>query len=406
VVAAVDDIPQIDIRREETLRSSEEGQVGSEECAYGVRFEVGSYVQSVSAASAEFWPGNTALTQLNIGVVGDLGTGKTQLLKSLILELRNRAAGCQANPLSFLVFDYKRDYQDEAFCSAVGAEVIPPFKIPLNIFALAVPYSGHAAFQKAQSFTDVLAKIYGGVGVVQRHRLTSVITDLFSEAGGAPPTLRQVKERYETEVGGPDAVVSILSGFVLGEIFSDEPESLVPFERLIDDRVAVLALDRLGVDDKMKNSLVVLFLNFYNEYMLSLPKWKFEVRDGITVRRLNSFLLVDEAVNIMQFQFPVLERLLLQGREFGLGVILASQFLTHFKQGPTNYAEPLLTWFIHRVPAITRAQLQSLGLQGDLDELADRIPALAVHHALYRSYGCSGRLIRGLPFYELVQRSS
>lgn len=374
-------------------------------CIAGVRFDVGSYASSVGGNAAEYWPGNTALTQMNIGVVGDLGTGKTQLLKTLIHELRDVSQRCQPNPLSFLVFDYKRDYQDETFCKAVGGEVIPPFGIPLNIFALAEPYSGHAAFQKAQSFIDVLSKIYGGIGPVQRNNLGEVITALFRENSGKPPTLKEVLRRYQTTVAAPDSVVAILNSFVMGEIFSDDPEKLVPFETLIDDKVAVVALDKLGVDDQMKNAVVVLFLNFYNDYMLRLTKWNFETRDGVTVRRLNSFLLVDEALNIMKYEFPVLERLLLQGREFGLGVILASQYLTHFKQRQTNYAEPLLTWFIHRVPAATKGQLQALGLQEGLDELVRRIPELPVHRAIYKSLNCPGRLIRGTPFYELSQRT-
>ena len=77
--------------------------------------------------------------------------------------------------------------------------------------------------------------------------------------------------------------------------------------------------------------------------MLKLKKHPFIGSDP-QLRTINGSLLVDEADNIMRYQFPVLEKVLLQGREFGVGVLLASQYLSHFKpDARTNYKEPLLT---------------------------------------------------------------
>jgi hypothetical protein len=115
---------------------------------------------------------------------------------------------------------------------------------------------------------------------------------------------------------------------------------------------------------------------------------------------------VDEADNIMRYEFDVLRKLLLQGREFGTGVILASQFLRHFKVGATDYREPLLSWFIHKVPNITPAELGVLGFTSDLAELSERVKTLPNHHCLYKSFDVSGEVIRGLPFYELVKEGN
>ena len=46
----------------------------------GIKFEVGNTINQFSPEELYFYPGNTALTQLNVGVVGDLGTGITQLI--------------------------------------------------------------------------------------------------------------------------------------------------------------------------------------------------------------------------------------------------------------------------------------------------------------------------------------
>lgn len=376
--------------------------VSRDEVADGIRFKVGDLLGSVGAASADFWPSNTDLSQMNVGVVGNLGTGKTQLLKALMFNLRSAARKEQNSPMSMLVFDYKRDYQDEDFLKSVGGSVLHVERIPLNVFSLDGPYSPLRGYQKARGFVDVLTKIYGGIGPVQINNLTSVITDLFTERAGEPPTLSDVLERYKQVAGQLDAVVSVLNPFVLGEIFSDSADELQPFETLLNDRVVVVALSDLGIDQSMKNALVVLLLNQYYAHMLKQQKWPFITNaDGVQLRRLNSFLLVDEATQIMQYEFDVLMDLMLQGREFGTGVILSSQYLSHFKVRGTNYGEPLLTWFIHNVPAVTKQQLTALGITSASDEVAGRIPKLDRHQALYRSLGNPGAFIRGTPFYEM-----
>jgi len=89
-----------------------------------------------------------------------------------------------------------------------------------------------------------------------------------------------------------------------------------------------------------------------------------------------------------------------------VGVILSSQYLSHFKVGQTNYGQPLLTWFIHKVPAVTRQQLVALGVPSASDDMASSIARLRLHEALYTSLNISGRLIRGTPFFEEVPDES
>ena len=104
----------------------------------------------------------------------------------------------------------------------------------------------------------------------------------------------------------------------------------------------------------------------------------------------------------MRYEFDVLRKLLLQGREFGCGVILASQYLRHFKVNATDYREPLLTWFVHKVPNVTASELSALGLLSSAVEVAERVKGLANHQCLYKSFDSPGHVVRGLPFYELM----
>lgn len=367
----------------------------------GVRFPVGRLQGMTSEKMADFWPSNTALNQMNMGIVGDLGTGKTQLMLSLIYQLRMSAESGQESPLSMLVFDYKEDFQDEEFLNAVGGKVLHINNIPLNFFQLRGEYSPLAANQRTNEFIDVLDKIYGGIGPVQRDRLSMAVMDLYRQDKNSPPTIGRILTKYIESGDKPDSVTAILRKFVNAEVFSEDRDELKSFEDLIEDTVIVVPLNEFGTDDDGKNALVVLFLNLYYDYMLSSKKWPF-TKSEPQLRRLNSFLLVDEAFNIMKYKFPVLMNLLLQGRQFGFGVILASQYLSHFKKDQENYGEPLLTWFLHKVKTMTAKDLQSVGLAEHATLLAQKATNLGNHMSIYRSLGFNGQIIEDIPFYKLI----
>jgi hypothetical protein len=366
----------------------------------GVRFEIGKTIDGVGSQRVDFWPSNTALNQMNVGVVGDLGTGKTQFLKSVVYRLRSCAAENQPTPLSMLIFDYKRDYHDAEFLNNVGGELHRPFHIPLNVLAIDGEYTPQKAVQAGGAFVDVITKIYGGIGPVQKSKVLMIIKDLFAKKGGAAPTLGEVLEAYLNE-NAFDSVAAVLNGFVLNEVFSEDQASLVTMEEMLEDKVVILAVSDLGSDDNLKTALITLFLNKYYEYMLRLRKWPFEGEAPNQLRRLNSFVMVDEATNIMAHEFPVLSQLLLQGREFGVGVILASQYVSHFKVGKTNYGETLLTKVVHKVPSTSVNDLRAFGISSVTPEMAGRVPKLAVHEALVKTLAIDARFMRGLPYFEI-----
>ncbi|HEX8358906.1 MAG TPA: hypothetical protein VF613_02230, partial [Longimicrobium sp.] len=124
------------------------------------------------------------------------------------------------------------------------------------------------------------------------------------------------------------------------------------------------------------------------------------------LRTIDSYLLVDEADNIMRYEFDVLRKILLQGREFGVGVILASQYLRHFRAGATDYREPLLSWFIHKVPNVTPQELTALGLSGSTAQIAERIRQLGNHQCLFKTFDVPGEIVAGKPFYSILQETT
>ena len=166
--------------------------------------------------------------------------------------------------------------------------------------------------------------------------------------------------------------------------------------------VTIIDLAALGIGDKERNMLVVLFLNLYYEYMLNLVKRPYRGSDP-QLRFIDSMLLVDEADNIMKYNFDVLRHVLLKGREFGVGVLLASQFLSHFKTRETDYSQPLLTWFIHKVPNVTPKDLESIGLNRVKLPTVEKVKSLEVHQCFYKTLGVPGRFMQGSArFYQIV----
>lgn len=376
----------------------------------GVRFAVGRSANPLSLNQEYcFWPSNTELTQLNVGILGDLGTGKTQMIKGLIYRLVSCAGANRGERVKFLILDYKGDYIDDEFKARVGATVYKPQLLPINLFDLSgIQDSLTPWLDRFNFFSDTLAKIHNVAAPVQKERLKQAVRAAYESAKArdiAAPTIYDVFEEYKAIVGGAvDTTYSILSNLIDRQVFEPSLAKIRPFSELLNG-VFVLDLKSLGPDDQSKNMLVAIFLNLFYEYMLSVPKKKY-IGTSPQLRALDSVLLVDEADNIMQYDFKVLNRILVEDREFGVGVWLSSQYLDHFNRSDIDYTQPLLTWFIHRVPNISMNQLRSIGLSGQAasNDTLERIKTLKKHECFYRSFGADGKFMRGYPYYELVAK--
>jgi len=177
-------------------------------------FSVGNLLTQDGDTAVRFWPGNTALSQLNVGIVGDIGTGKTQLLKMLILKLRRESLKSQNSNIPILIFDYKKDFQDEEFLKAVGGRIANPrnTSMPLNILLVPDITDKSAQVIRARALVDIVAKIFRHIGAKQSDRLTEVIVNLYQKLGYSP-TLDDVLTAYKEETGTSDGVVAALNAF-------------------------------------------------------------------------------------------------------------------------------------------------------------------------------------------------
>jgi len=373
----------------------------------GIRFGVGTTIHSFTTETLDFYPGATSLNHLNIGIVGDLGTGKTQLVQSLLYQLRHKPEHNRGHQPNILIFDYKKDYSKPEFVAATGATVVQPYQLPLNLFDCGEEGNSRSErLKRTKFFCDVLEKLYSGIGPRQREKIKQAVRAAYEAAmssGRSAPTLNDVFDAYAAGNGNDvDSPYSIMSDLVDGEHFVASSDATVPFQTFLSG-VVVIDLASIGQDNRTKNMLVVIFLNLFYEHMLKITKRPF-LGSAPQTRYVDSMLLVDEADNIMRFEFEVLKSILLQGREFGVGVLLASQYLSHFRTTHENYAEPLLTWFVHKVPNLTVRDLEGIGMTNPSIETVNAVKGLNCHECLYKTAGIDGRFIRGTPFYELRAR--
>ena len=163
VAPIVPDGPKVSIAT--PMAAGAEVETGDEATQSGLIIRAGETMDGFESLLRQLNLGDTALNQMNMGVVGDLGTGKTQLLQSIVYQIARGKAGNRGVDPSVLIFDYKKDYVTKEFVDAVGARVIRSQHLPLNLFDLSgASQSINPQLERYKFFSDVLDKIYPGIG--------------------------------------------------------------------------------------------------------------------------------------------------------------------------------------------------------------------------------------------------
>ena len=356
-----------------------------------------------------YWePTNTAkFMNTNTGIIGTMGTGKTQFTKSLVTQLiRNKASNVNGAPIGLLIFDYKSDYVDDAFCDATKAKRLKLDRLPYN------PLSLYGDMPKlplhiASSFTETMAKAFG-LGHKQQLRLRKLILDAYEGAGivqansstwNLPaPTLASVWELFITQDKvEEDSLYAALDSLVSYEIFEPVPFAVQSLYDMLDD---VTVIELAGYSPQVQNLVVALTLDLF--YSQMQKRGKPTVKGDF--RQITKMILVDEADNFMKEDFQSLRKILKEGREYGVGVILSTQDITHFKTGENNYASYILTWLVHRVAEIKNSDIKAIFNKDDKSEqegLMETIRRLDKHYSLYIDGNKNVRKMRDRAFWEL-----
>ena len=102
-----------------------------------------------------------------------------------------------------------------------------------------------------------------------------------------------------------------------------------------------------------------------------------------------------------------MKKILKEGREFGVGTILSTQFLKHFGNGDDDYAKYILTWVVHNVSDLKNSDVDFVfkteAKSQDSVMLYNSIKALEKHHSIVKIGTEKHVYVEDLPFWKLMK---
>jgi hypothetical protein len=332
------------------------------------------------------------LNNFSVLVTGDAGSGKTQTIRVLI------DAACRKG-LALTIFDFKADYCAADFANPLGIDVIDLRAHGLPFNPLQPPPRGASGVQPiehAYEIAGILKRVFG-LGAVQEGLLRDAITRAYQKAGiearewidptGTPwPTFDLVLEQLRPEKGTASLVtrLSPLSDLGLFGGGSNPPTSLEDF---LNARVCLKLSDLPS--DEIKSALAEVLIVQLHGYALR----------GEQPRRLTRMMVFDEAHRVKDSKR--LESLAREGRAFGVGIVIGTQFPGDI---PETMAGNLATQLFlmnnqaaHRRFVVTQAigTTSTTEARGLLDQLTHLKPL----EGLFMNAHHNGILVRVKPHY-------
>ncbi|MEH0843116.1 DUF87 domain-containing protein [Micromonospora sp. CPCC 205711] len=254
----------------------------------------------------------------HIAITGETGSGKTQATKAILHDLMAPSTGLPA-----LILDFKDDYagaeytrteQLSMFDASIGGLPFNPLVPPTD------PTSGRAnPMSHVHQLVGIFKRIYR-LGDQQAYTLREAMKETYAIAGidGKPfiPEPQQtylpfdaVRDVLERDGHGP--LIGRLSPiFDLGLFAGDSGNSTL--ESLLDGR-SVVRLSQLP-GEEVKNAVAEFLLMALYNHLIRRPQ----------PRMLRRLVVLDEAWRLVQS--PFLEPLMREGRAFGAGVVIATQY--------------------------------------------------------------------------------
>lgn len=354
----------------------------------------------------------------NTGIIGTMGTGKTQFTKSLITQLyRQQKNNFNGNPLGILIFDYKGDYNNtkKDFVEATNAKVLKLHRLPFNPLSIfeTKEYKPLLPVHTANTFKDTLARAFR-LGPKQQTVLYTCMMQAYEKMGIFPnepetwqrsaPTFEMVYDIYDKNesVVKNDSLAAVMQKINAFQLFEPKPYSTASLFDILD---GVVVIDLSGYDPDLQSLIVAITLDQFYSQMHAAGS---SATDG-TLRQLTKFILVDEADNFMKEEFPSLKKIMKEGREFGVGTILSTQFLDHFVAGEDNYSKYILTWIVHNVADLKKNDVEFVfktkANSEETNEIYQNIKGLDRFNSAVKIGNESVRYIKEKPFFELVKEN-
>ena len=273
-------------------------------------------------------PGSGAANP-HVLILGESGFGKTYTIASLCAEL------AQENVVS-VVFDYGQGFS-LATLPAEFMAATNPLELhagrdgvdinPLQIF----PSDLHGPVNVAQRVADTFTRVYKRMGVQQHAVIRQAVLDVMADADitqDAPdswtsdlPAFANVQAKLQAYGSDPlniqsrfaASAASHISTVFVFNTFRQNGQTLAWSDLLrADNRVVIIQLK--GLEDSLERAVT--------EFLL----WNLiGFIEAVGPGSLRCFVILDEAHKLSFDRGSPVEKLLREGRKFGLGLILASQ---------------------------------------------------------------------------------
>ena len=409
----ITDIPEA----QELQETSDKGVADDGKCENGIKVRFGK--NRLDGLPVFWYPNDTQqVFHTNTGIIGTMGTGKTQFTKSLITQLyRNTSDNVDGAPLGILIFDYKGDYNESKkdFVNAVHPLIVDPYHLPFNPLSL-IDDGGKKKLlptHTANAFKETLSTVFN-LGPKQDSILMQCMTAAYQSKGiisakdstwsNIPPTFEDVYTIYMNDDGikKNDSLFAAMSKLHDFEIFESDASKTVSLYDLLKG-VVVVDLSGFAGQDDIQDLVVAITLNLFYSQMQAFGSSKLNGR----LRQLTKFILVDEADNFMRKNFPALKKILKEGREFGVGTILSTQFLKHFETGEDNYAKYILTWVVHCVADFNPSDVDFIfnteSKSKEEQQLFNDIKQLKMHNSIVKIGTGKPIYLEDLPFWKLIK---
>lgn len=261
-------------------------------------------------------------------IIGESGYGKSYSAQCVIAELARRN-------IPSIVFDYGQGFTLDAV-PLEFAEFVSPVEVlasergislnPLNIYAADI----RGPVNVAVRVSDTFSRIYN-IGIQQHSILRDTILIAFKDKGiyeedkstwtNPPPSLSDImlvlegisKDKGHTNWTTATKLKSHISTFFIFNIFRETGEH-ISWQSLAERKNSVCVIQLKGLEGKTGKVVTEFLLwDLYNHLISSGPQ------------PLRLFCVLDEAHNLLFEKDSPVEKLVREGRKFGMGLILVSQ---------------------------------------------------------------------------------
>jgi DNA phosphorothioation-dependent restriction protein DptH len=262
-------------------------------------------------------------------VLGESGTGKTYCVSCLMAEL------AQEGVVS-IVFDYGQGFSRQTlaaeFVDATNPVELHASRDGVNVNPLQLfPSDLHGPVTVAQRVADTFARVYKKIGVQQHAVIRQAVLEVMADVGilqNEPdtwsadlPAFGEVQNKLNALTGNPQnprsraaaTAASHVSTLFVFNTFRPTGQRL-SWSEMLDSRHRVVVIQLKGLEHSLERAVT--------EFLLwSLIGFTEAVGPG----PLRCFVVLDEAHKLSFDRGSPVEKLLREGRKFGLGLILASQ---------------------------------------------------------------------------------